>query len=176
LSVHAKDLFVLTGLSPSLENCPYVLNSRWLLASVALPLCGQAWSWRRKRPHPQAGGRVRTGPEWQSTSIYRPVHSAVWEKHRRRYILLSHTLGPIPLGRSALVRRFTPDICLFAPEICLMEPCQKGLVPAGPTHRIECCPRRCPQPKAKTEPSDVIIQLWLAIHAAPARSISTARR
>ena len=32
------------------------------------------------------------------------------------------TLGPIPLGRSALVRGFTPDICLFAPEISLMEP------------------------------------------------------
>ena len=35
-------------------------------------------------------------------------------------------LGPIPLGRSTLVRRFTPDICLFARDLFYGATCQKG--------------------------------------------------
>jgi hypothetical protein len=36
------------------------------------------------------------------------------------------TLGPISLGRSALVRGFTPDIFLFAPDLFDGATCQKG--------------------------------------------------
>src|SRR5262245_28722503 len=74
----------------------------------------------RKRPHPQAGGRVRTGPRWAERIKLDPPYSAGGSNVGGENILA--TLGPIPLGRSALVRGFTPDICLFAPEICLMEP------------------------------------------------------
>ena len=75
---------------------------------------------RGKRPHPQAGGRVRTGPRWAERIKLDPPYSAGGSNVGGENIL--PTLGPIPLGRSALVRGFTPDICLFAPEICLMEP------------------------------------------------------
>jgi hypothetical protein len=67
-------------ISPSLDDCHAVPNSRWQWGSVALPLCGQACArsrrggvgsgrgcrrrpWRRKRPHPQAGGRLGMGPQ-----------------------------------------------------------------------------------------------------------------
>ena len=43
------------GFSRSLGNCPCVPNSRWLLGSVALPLCGQACA----QAHPGGVGSGR---------------------------------------------------------------------------------------------------------------------
>jgi hypothetical protein len=114
---HAKDLLI-EAISPSLEDCHAVPNSRWQLGSVALPLSGQAcarfrpggggsardyrrrsWLNTRKRPHPQAGGRVRMGPSWQSRS--NSASSLCGGGRSVLVLCFSHiTFRPIPLSHS----------------------------------------------------------------------------
>ena len=123
-SDQAPKLFVLIvgpeaqagGLSPSLGDCPGVPNSRWLWGSVALPACGQACarsrrggagsgrgcrrrSWRRKRPHPQAGGRLGIGPQLAERIGFSLFTLRWWEKVL--VLCFSHiTFRLIPLSRS----------------------------------------------------------------------------
>jgi hypothetical protein len=100
----------LTGLSPFLDDCHGVPNSRWQWGPVALPLCGQACA----RSHPGGlgsardcrherteergpGHHFRPGPSWQSRSN---SASSLCGGGRRCYFFASPTS---PSGRYRLV-------------------------------------------------------------------------